>query len=139
MREDPASDHFKPLEDTHYYMEDFLIEALTKACPEIGERCFTGEIFHAEAGIGSVGSSPVLISQQGKDIVAIETAFEVAKEVDQKDAGRIIAGWAEMGITVSDQAANEGEIDQGGDHFGIATLDGTVGENLDKSFVESVG
>jgi hypothetical protein len=77
-------------------MEGLLVETFAKACPEIGERSFTGEIFQMEAGICPVGSSPVFISEQGKDIVSIETAFKEAKEVDQKDAGRIIAGRATM-------------------------------------------
>jgi hypothetical protein len=39
---------------------------------------------------------------------------------------------------MSDQAANKGEIDQGGDHFGIAALDGAIGEDLHESFFELV-
>jgi len=39
---------------------------------------------------------------------------------------------------MSDQAANEGEIDQGGDHSWVTTSNGAVGKNFDKSFIESV-
>lgn len=43
-----------------------------------------------------------------------------------------------LGVAVGNQAANEGEVDQRGDHFGIATLDGAIREDFHKSFFELV-
>jgi len=39
---------------------------------------------------------------------------------------------------MGDQAANEGEIDQRGDHPWVTTANRTVGKNLDKPFIELV-
>lgn len=65
-----------------------------------------------EAGIGSVGPSHVFIAEQGKDVIAVEVSVEVAQQVDQEKTGRIIAWRTTVGVALSDQAANEGEIDQ---------------------------
>jgi hypothetical protein len=55
-----------------------------KTCSEVGEGGLAGQLFHGKASVCAVGSSPVRISKQGKDIVAIEMTFEVAKESMQR-------------------------------------------------------
>jgi len=139
MREDLEGDHLKLFKDAHHHMEHFLVQRFAKACPKIGERSFTGQILQMEAGISSVGPSHVFIPQQGKDVITVEVSVEVAKQIDQEKTGRIIARRAAVGVAVSDQAANEGKIDQRGNHFGIATPNGAIREDLYESFVESVG
>ena len=39
---------------------------------------------------------------------------------------------------MSDQAANEGEIDQGGDHLREAALNGAIRKDFNKSFSELI-
>lgn len=139
MSKDLGGDHLELLEDLDQDMKDFLVEIFAEACSEIGERGLAGQVFQAEAGISAIGSASILVPEQGEDIVAVETTFEIAKQVDQEEAGGIIAGWSDLGVAVGNQAANEGEIDQRGDHFGIATLDGAIREDFHKSFFELVG
>jgi hypothetical protein len=138
MREDLVGDHLKLLEDPHHDMEDFLIENFAKACPKIGERSFTGQVLQMEAGIGSVGPSHVFISEQRKDIAAVEVPVKNAKQIDQEEAGRIIARRSNLRVAIRDQAADKGEIDQRGDHPWVTTANRTVGKNLDKPFIEPV-
>jgi len=136
MREDLGGDHLKLLEDPDHDMENFLIEIFAEARPEIGEGGLTRQIFQAKAGISAIGPAPV--PEQSKDVAAVEVPMKSTKQIDQEEAGRIIAGWSDLGVAVGNQAANEGEIDQRGDHFGIATLDGAIREDLHESFFELV-
>ena len=138
MREDLEGDHLKFFKDVHHHMENFPVERFANTCPKIGERSFTGQVLQMEASIGSVGPSHVFITQQGKDVVAIEAAVKSAKQIDQKEAGGIIARRPNLGVAIGDQAANEGEIDQRGDHPWVTTANRTVGKNLDKPFIELV-
>jgi hypothetical protein len=138
MSKDFGSDHLEFLEDPDQDMEDFLVEIFTEACSEIGECGLAGQVFQMEAGISAIGSASILVPEQGEDIVAVETTFEIAKQVKQEEAGRIIAGWSDLGVAMGNQATNEGEVDQRGDHFGIATLDGAIREDFHKSFLELV-
>ena len=91
-----------------------------------------------KAGISPVGPSHVFISEQGKDVVAIEVPVKSAKQIDQEETGGIIARRSNLGVAIRDQTANKGEIDQRGDHPWVTTPNGTVGKNLDKPFIEPV-
>jgi len=138
MRKDLVGDHVKLLEDPDHNMKYFLVKVFTEACSEVRKRCFTGQILQTQAGISPVGSSLVLIPEQGKDIVAVEVPVKEAKEIDQEEAGRIIARGADMGVTIGNEASNEGEVDERGDHLGVATPNGAIREDLHKSFFELV-
>ena len=139
MREDLEGDHLKLFKDTHHHVEDFLVEKFAKACSEVGEGGLAGQVLHGKAGISSIGPSPVLIAKQGEQVIAIEVSpVKVTKEVNEEDAGGIIARRTNVSVTMGDETANEGEIDQRGDHSWVTTSNGAVRKNFDKSFIESV-
>lgn len=96
MSKDLGSDHLELLEDLDQDMKNFLVERFAQACPKIGQRCFTGQVFQMEARISPIGSTSILVPEQGENVVTVETTFEIAKQVDQEEAGRIIAGWSDL-------------------------------------------
>ncbi len=64
--------------------------------------------------------------------------YQLRRRCSQEEAGGIIARRPNLGVEIGDQAANEGEIDQRGDHPWVTTANRTVGKNLDKPFIELV-
>jgi len=95
-------------------------------------------MIHADSGVCPVSSSSVLIMDNLKELAHILIAVDIAKEIEEKQTWGIITRGAIRGITVCYQRSYKGEIDQGGYHPGISSLDSVIGKDLNKAFFKAV-
>ena len=86
----------------------------------------------------SITSASVLVSNQLKKFAHLLVPIDIAKQVQQEHAWRIITGRSVRGITVSNKRADERKIDKRCDHFGIPTLDIAVGKDFNKAFFKVI-
>jgi hypothetical protein len=137
MGEDPESDHFEVMEDAHHAVKGIVISRLSDPFPEVGEGSFGGNIFK-DAGIIPIVFTPALISNHLQEGVHIPVVVNIAEQVQEKEGWRIIAGWAEDAVRVSHNRPDISEIDQRGDHPGIAALDVPIGFYTHETFLKDV-
>jgi hypothetical protein len=65
-------------------------------------------------------------------------AIDVSKEIEEEEAGRVIARRAKRGVTISYEGSDKGEIDQGGNHFRVSALHRAIGEDFNELFFEVI-
>jgi hypothetical protein len=95
-------------------------------------------MIHRDAGIGTVSPSPVFIVEDFEELTHMRIPIDVSEQIEQEQAGRVIAGRPIRGVTISHEGSDKGEIDQGGDHSGISTLDCAIRKNLNEAFFKAI-
>ena len=92
---------------------------------------------HGDASVGTI-SSTAFIPEDFEELTHILIAVDVSKEIQEKQAWGVITRRAVRGISVCDQRPNKGEVDQGGYHPGVATLDSVIGKDLNELFFKVI-
>jgi len=88
-------------------------------------------------GIESIVFPPFTIMNYLEEGLHIGIFFEVAKQLKQEEADRII-GESDGFIPMGDDGSDEGEIDQGGDESGEPPDDTSIGMDFDVSSLVGV-
>ena len=91
-----------------------------------------------DAGQSAIRSSPVVIAQHFTKATHIRIAIYVPKQVQQKQAWRIVTRRRYRGVAVGHQGTDERKIDQRGDHPAHAAFDIAVWKDLHKTFFKPV-
>jgi hypothetical protein len=101
MGQDLKGNHLELMEEVHQHMEDFIIEPFPEADTEIGEGPLRRDMAHRDASGGPVRAASVFIMERFKELTHVLMTINIPKEVQQKEADRIIAGRTIGGITIS--------------------------------------
>jgi hypothetical protein len=88
--------------------------------------------------MSAITSTPVLVSNQLKEFGHILMSIDIAKQVQQEKAWRIVARGAVNGITVSNQRSYERKIDKRCNHLGYAAFDISVWKDFNKAFFKAI-
>ncbi len=100
------------MKDANQNMKDFIVKPFPQADTKVRKRTFRRDIIHGDARIGTVSSPSVFVMEDIKEVVHILITIDISKEIQEKQAWRVITGRAEWGIAVCNQGSDEGEIDQ---------------------------
>jgi hypothetical protein len=138
MGQDLKGDHLEVIEDTHEDMEDLIIEPVAEADTEIGEGPLRRDMAHRDASVSPVRSASVFIVEDFEELTHMRIPIDVSEQIEQEQAGRVIAGRPIRGVTISHERSDKGEIDQGSNHLRVSALDRAVRENFDELFFKLV-
>jgi len=128
--EDLIGDEAKELGDLHQDVEDLVVELFSQALLEIGEGGATRHIGVADAGVEPIMFAFFLIPDDFYKAFHVGEFFEVSKELQKKEAHRVIGKTNER-VFMSDDGAHEGEVHQGADKAGQTSYDASVGVDFD--------
>ena len=90
MGQDVKGDHSQAMKDIDQDMKDLIVKPMTDALSKEREGSLTGDVFHGNAGIGTINSSAVPVAHHHQETFHILMAVDVAEQVKQKEAGRVI-------------------------------------------------
>jgi hypothetical protein len=111
-------------------MEDAIIQGFAQAIFEIGEGSLTGDKTIPNACVDAVVLSFNGIPHHINKGFHIGILFEVAEQLDQEQADRVV-GEANETISVGYDGADKGEVYQGRDESGKATDNAAVRVDFD--------
>ena len=84
MGEDFERNHFKLMKNVDEDMENLIVKGFTQSCPKIGESAFTRDMFHGDAGIGTISPASILVSQDAKEMTHILMTVDMTKKVEEE-------------------------------------------------------
>jgi len=102
MGKDLKGDHLKFMKDANQHMEDFIVKPFSQACTKIWKRTLRRDMLYWYAGITTIGSASFFIVKWGKELTHILITIYIAKEIQKKQACRVITERAIRGIAVCD-------------------------------------
>ena len=112
MGKDLKGDHLKFMKDANQNMKDFIVKPFPQADTKVRKRAFRRDIIHGDARIGTVTPTSVFVMKDIKEVAHILMSVDISKEIQEKQAWRVITGRAEWGIAMCNQGSDEREIDQ---------------------------
>ncbi len=89
MSQDFERDHFKLMEDVNQDMKNMVVEVLAQPSPEIGKCTFTRDGL-GKSGVLAISPPPIFISKEFKELAHILKAINIAEQIGQEQAWRII-------------------------------------------------
>jgi hypothetical protein len=138
MSQDLKGDHLQLVKDTDQDMKDFIVEFFSKTLTEVGKGPFARYKRRVKAGMGAVSPAFVLVTEVFTKLGDTGISIQMAEEVNQKKAWRIVAGRSELRVAIGYQGTDKAEVNEGSDHSGHAALDGAGGADFHEPFLEPI-